>query len=147
MLFNQGLRTVLGLVAVFTGVLGCSDHEDGAHDHSKRGHSHGPAPVQSVTPPSRALEWGDINIIHTTDSHGWLLGHQKKSFPEPNYRYAPTFEFGLGVLTMWFQWRSRRLCFLRCSYEGDRTGMSSLVVRLRHTLRVRIGKRCGSLAC
>ncbi|KAF9047525.1 Metallo-dependent phosphatase-like protein [Panaeolus papilionaceus] len=76
MLFNQGLRTVLGLVAVFT---------DGPHDHSKRGHSHGPAPVQSVTPPSRALEWGDINIIHTTDSHGWLLGHQKKSFPEPNY--------------------------------------------------------------
>ncbi|KAL4249233.1 Calcineurin-like phosphoesterase domain-containing protein [Abortiporus biennis] len=31
------------------------------------------------------LEWGDVNIIHTTDTHGWLLGHQKTSFPEPNY--------------------------------------------------------------
>jgi 2',3'-cyclic-nucleotide 2'-phosphodiesterase (5'-nucleotidase family) len=38
-----------------------------------------------ITPPTRPLEWGDINIIHTTDSHGWLLGHQKSSFPEPNY--------------------------------------------------------------
>ncbi|PIL33613.1 hypothetical protein GSI_04236 [Ganoderma sinense ZZ0214-1] len=33
----------------------------------------------------RPLVWGDVNIIHTTDSHGWLLGHQKTSFPEPNY--------------------------------------------------------------
>ncbi|KAJ7181640.1 Metallo-dependent phosphatase-like protein [Mycena crocata] len=36
-------------------------------------------------PPSRPLQWGDINIIATTDTHGWLLGHQKESFPEPNY--------------------------------------------------------------
>ena len=39
----------------------------------------------SVTPPTRPLEWGDINILHTTDTHGWLLGHQKSSPPEPNY--------------------------------------------------------------
>ena len=44
--------------------------------------------VPSLTPPSRPLQWGDINIIHTTDTHGWLLGHQKSSFPEPNYRCA-----------------------------------------------------------
>ncbi|KIO23880.1 hypothetical protein M407DRAFT_15501 [Tulasnella calospora MUT 4182] len=30
------------------------------------------------------LEWGDVNFIHTTDTHGWLLGHQKFSEPEPN---------------------------------------------------------------
>ncbi|KAF8260660.1 Metallo-dependent phosphatase-like protein, partial [Lactarius quietus] len=36
-------------------------------------------------PASRPLVWGDVNIIHTTDTHGWLLGHQKPSFPEPNY--------------------------------------------------------------
>ncbi|KAJ7755792.1 Metallo-dependent phosphatase-like protein [Mycena metata] len=35
--------------------------------------------------PSRPLEWGDINIISTTDTHGWLLGHEHGSFPEPNY--------------------------------------------------------------
>ncbi|KAJ6560221.1 Metallo-dependent phosphatase-like protein [Mycena capillaripes] len=38
-----------------------------------------------ITPPSRPLEWGDINVIATTDTHGWLLGHQHRSFPEPNY--------------------------------------------------------------
>ncbi len=44
------------------------------------------AALPALAPPSRPLEWGDINIIHTTDSHGWLLGHTKASFPEPNYR-------------------------------------------------------------
>ncbi|KAF8182105.1 Metallo-dependent phosphatase-like protein [Mycena galopus ATCC 62051] len=38
-----------------------------------------------ISPPSRPLQWGDINIISTTDTHGWLLGHQHASFPEPNY--------------------------------------------------------------
>ncbi|KAH9976377.1 Metallo-dependent phosphatase-like protein [Lactifluus volemus] len=42
-------------------------------------------PSASLPLPSRPLVWGDVNIIHTTDSHGWLLGHQKPSFPEPNY--------------------------------------------------------------
>ncbi|KAF8058685.1 Metallo-dependent phosphatase-like protein [Lyophyllum atratum] len=52
---------------------------DGApHTHRRR------APA-AITPPSRPLEWGDINVIHTTDTHGWLLGHQKSSSPEPNY--------------------------------------------------------------
>ncbi|KAJ7167792.1 Metallo-dependent phosphatase-like protein [Mycena filopes] len=39
----------------------------------------------TLSQPSRPLEWGDINIIATTDTHGWLLGHEHKSFPEPNY--------------------------------------------------------------
>ncbi|THV06286.1 hypothetical protein K435DRAFT_789690 [Dendrothele bispora CBS 962.96] len=38
-----------------------------------------------LTPPTRPLQWGDINVIHTTDTHGWFLGHQKISFPESNY--------------------------------------------------------------
>ena len=41
--------------------------------------------ASSPTRPTRALEWGDINIIHTTDTHGWLQGHTKASEPEPNY--------------------------------------------------------------
>ncbi|KAF9562958.1 hypothetical protein CPC08DRAFT_816825 [Agrocybe pediades] len=73
---------VLGLFSSFAIVIACSDHADG-HDHVHERRSQGPA--ASLTPPSRPLEWGDINIIHTTDSHGWLLGHQKASFPEPNY--------------------------------------------------------------
>ncbi|CAE7188580.1 unnamed protein product [Rhizoctonia solani] len=26
-----------------------------------------------------------INILHTSDTHGWLLGHTKNQWPEPNY--------------------------------------------------------------
>ncbi|KAL0948026.1 hypothetical protein HGRIS_010652 [Hohenbuehelia grisea] len=71
----QLLLTILSALAA---VRGCDDND--AHNHGKR-----PTPLIPLTPPSRPLEWGDINIIHTTDSHGWLLGHQKESFPEPNY--------------------------------------------------------------
>ncbi|KAK2467692.1 hypothetical protein APHAL10511_000286 [Amanita phalloides] len=57
----------------------CADH-DHEYTHHRRGDS-----SLDITPPWRHLEWGDINIIQTTDSHGWLLGHQKRSPPEPNY--------------------------------------------------------------
>ncbi|OBZ69887.1 Uncharacterized protein PB2B2.06c [Grifola frondosa] len=68
------------LIAAGTAIA-CPGEEHGhAHDHHKRAF-----PSAPLTPPSRPLEWGDFNIIHTTDSHGWLLGHQKTSFPEPNY--------------------------------------------------------------
>ncbi|KAF8963639.1 Metallo-dependent phosphatase-like protein [Flammula alnicola] len=72
---------VLGFLGSFSAVSGCPDHEDGhVHDHSRRA-----IPSVPLAPPTRPLVWGDVNIIHTTDSHGWLLGHQKTSFPEPNY--------------------------------------------------------------
>ena len=70
--------TILGLLSV---VSACSD--DGASDDQLRLRAASSSPQ---TPPSRPLQWGDVNIIHTTDTHGWLLGHQKTSFPEPNYR-------------------------------------------------------------
>ncbi|KAI1791129.1 Metallo-dependent phosphatase-like protein [Ganoderma leucocontextum] len=57
-----------------------SDDHAHAHVHERRAY-----PQAQLTPPSRPLVWSDVNIIHTTDSHGWLLGHQKSSFPEPNY--------------------------------------------------------------
>ena len=38
--------------------------------------------AQNATSGPRApLEWGQINFLHTTDTHGWLEGHIK----EPNY--------------------------------------------------------------
>ena len=45
-------------------------------------------PQVSLTPPYRPLVWGDFNVIQTTDTHGWLLGHQKLSWAEPNYRWV-----------------------------------------------------------
>jgi len=69
------------LVASSTIVLSCPEGEhDHAHEHTRRAF-----PSAPLTPPSSPLVWGDLNVIHTTDSHGWLLGHQKASFPEPNY--------------------------------------------------------------
>ncbi|KAF8598579.1 Metallo-dependent phosphatase [Ceratobasidium sp. AG-I] len=35
--------------------------------------------------PARPLEWGDVNVLHTTDMHGWIVGHPKTQPPEPNY--------------------------------------------------------------
>ncbi|KAG8998214.1 hypothetical protein FRB94_006993 [Tulasnella sp. JGI-2019a] len=41
-------------------------------------------PTPQIDPPYDSVVWGDVNFIHTTDTHGWLLGHQKNSEPEPN---------------------------------------------------------------
>ncbi|KAG8712084.1 hypothetical protein FRC09_020250 [Ceratobasidium sp. 395] len=35
--------------------------------------------------PKRHLSWGDVNVLHTTDIHGWVLGHPKPVFPELNW--------------------------------------------------------------
>ncbi|BEI83281.1 hypothetical protein CcaverHIS002_0311490 [Cutaneotrichosporon cavernicola] len=35
--------------------------------------------------PTRPLEWGDVNFLSTSDTHGWLRGHQHNTWPEPNY--------------------------------------------------------------
>ncbi|KAI9445631.1 Metallo-dependent phosphatase-like protein [Lactarius psammicola] len=72
-----GLGAALAFSAGLTGACPDGDH---THEHARRAQ-----PQVPLTPPSRPLVWGDINIIHTTDSHGWLLGHQKPSFPEPNF--------------------------------------------------------------
>ncbi|KAJ7905759.1 Metallo-dependent phosphatase-like protein [Mycena olivaceomarginata] len=65
--------------------LACGDHTHAARDGHVHNHAKREFPTAKLTPPSRPLKWGSLNIIHTTDSHGWLLGHQKTSFPEPNY--------------------------------------------------------------
>ncbi|KAL5498002.1 hypothetical protein ACEPAH_2933 [Sanghuangporus vaninii] len=69
------LANLLWLSSACTG----DDHDHG-HFHSKRAFPTGP-----ITAPTRPLVWGDVNVIHSTDTHGWLLGHQKASPPEPNY--------------------------------------------------------------
>ncbi|KAH7081188.1 Metallo-dependent phosphatase-like protein [Paraphoma chrysanthemicola] len=40
-----------------------------------------PDAQNATTSPRGALEWGQINFLHTTDTHGWLEGHIK----EQNY--------------------------------------------------------------
>jgi hypothetical protein len=40
-----------------------------------------PDAQNATTMPKAPLEWGQINFLHTTDTHGWLEGHIK----EQNY--------------------------------------------------------------
>ena len=78
------MLTVFLLVAIIvlaSTSLGCpGDDHDHAHTHSRRAF-----PQVNLPAPTRPLTWGDVNVIHTTDTHGWLLGHQKLTEPEPNY--------------------------------------------------------------
>jgi 2',3'-cyclic-nucleotide 2'-phosphodiesterase (5'-nucleotidase family) len=34
-----------------------------------------PGAVKAVPAPMRDLKWGQLNFLHTTDTHGWLGGH------------------------------------------------------------------------
>ncbi|KAI5995282.1 Metallo-dependent phosphatase-like protein [Pisolithus orientalis] len=73
------LLSVLALVGL---AAACGDY----HSHARDTHAEKREyPQFPLTPPYRPLVWGDFNVIHTTDTHGWLLGHQKSSWPEPNY--------------------------------------------------------------
>lgn len=79
---NLALALALALSLLFSLV-----HSHAAHDeHDEHEHTKRLVPSVPLQPPSAPLVWGDFNVIHTTDTHGWLLGHQKTSFPEPNYR-------------------------------------------------------------
>lgn len=40
-----------------------------------------PEALNATTSPRAPLEWGQLNFLHTTDTHGWLEGHLK----EQNY--------------------------------------------------------------
>ncbi|GAV99245.1 vacuolar protein [Lentinula edodes] len=79
---SAALLSVALPLALRVTVNACSDEH--AHDHS-HAHQKRLFPQTQLTKPTRPLEWGELNIIHTTDTHGWLLGHQHASFPEPNY--------------------------------------------------------------
>lgn len=71
-------------VGLSSRVIACPDDGHGqSHFHAPARKAALPVPLPI---PKRPLEWGDVNILHTTDTHGWLLGHQKTSPPEPNYR-------------------------------------------------------------
>jgi len=57
---------LLSLVAVAT-----------AHVHHLEPRSQ-PGAVKPTPVDLRPLEWGDLNVISTTDTHGWLSGHVKE---------------------------------------------------------------------
>ncbi|KAG1737747.1 Metallo-dependent phosphatase-like protein [Suillus lakei] len=73
------LTAVTLLSLALCGAACAGDHH--AHEYLERREY----PQVPLAPPYRPLVWGDLNVIHTTDTHGWLLGHQKSSWAEPYY--------------------------------------------------------------
>ncbi|OXV09682.1 hypothetical protein Egran_02555 [Elaphomyces granulatus] len=39
-----------------------------------------PSAPQPIPAPLRDLQWGQLNFLHTTDTHGWLAGHLQEPF-------------------------------------------------------------------
>lgn len=58
-----------------------------------------PSASDAIASPSRPLTWGDLQIIHTTDTHTWLPGHLHSDQPEPNYSgdWGDFYSFVVGM--------------------------------------------------
>ena len=42
-----------------------------------------PSAAPPVSAPLRDLPWGQLNFLHTTDTHGWHAGHLQEQAIEP----------------------------------------------------------------
>ncbi|KAK3996007.1 Metallo-dependent phosphatase-like protein [Cladorrhinum sp. PSN332] len=74
-------RVVLGL-AVALGVSACGEG-DGRHnchsgEHVRMVKRMQPGAMEAAYGPTRPLQWGQFNVLHTSDTHGWLSGHIKE---------------------------------------------------------------------
>ncbi|ODA82598.1 hypothetical protein RJ55_01105 [Drechmeria coniospora] len=82
----HSLALVGGLAALLTGVLACGDSDScygptNAVEHVRQVKRMQPGVPHAAYGPKGPLEWGQVNFLHTTDTHGWLEGHLK----EKNY--------------------------------------------------------------
>lgn len=75
--------TLVSLAACAAAALACdSCSEPGKPaEHKRLVRRIQPEAQGALTKPKGPLEWGQINFLHTTDTHGWLEGHLK----EQNY--------------------------------------------------------------
>lgn len=83
MKFKFSITSILFLVLSSQSVKGCDDCYGPTNlvTHERIVRRMQPAAENATTGPRGPLEWGQINFIHTTDTHGWLEGHIK----EQNY--------------------------------------------------------------
>ncbi|KAH8673920.1 Metallo-dependent phosphatase-like protein [Xylariales sp. PMI_506] len=74
-----GLATAVAFLPASLACDGCYGPSSVEHvRHIKRQQ---PSSLNASYGPTRELEWGQLNFLHTTDTHGWLEGHLK----EENY--------------------------------------------------------------
>ncbi|KAL9116051.1 MAG: hypothetical protein Q9227_000419 [Pyrenula ochraceoflavens] len=79
----MGLLSALLLLGTTASSLGCDSCFGPANPavHQRLSRRMQPEALNATTPPKSPLQWGQLNFIHTTDTHGWLEGHLK----EQNY--------------------------------------------------------------
>ncbi|KAK2768377.1 hypothetical protein FQN54_000232 [Arachnomyces sp. PD_36] len=75
----QGLLTLTPLLGV--GIQACDSCNGPSSLHKRLVPRMQPESLNATTKPKAPLEWGQINFLQTTDTHGWLEGHLK----EENY--------------------------------------------------------------
>ncbi|KAK4231502.1 Metallo-dependent phosphatase-like protein [Podospora fimiseda] len=76
------VRQVLLGLAVALGVGACGEG-DGSHnchagEHVRLVKRMQPGALDAAYGPTRPLQWGQLNVLHTSDTHGWLSGHIKE---------------------------------------------------------------------
>ena len=76
MLYNLIFGSLLAL-----GTLACDDCYGSGAQHVRLARRMQPGAQSASSSPRAPLEWGQLNVLHTTDTHGWLEGHIK----EKNY--------------------------------------------------------------
>ncbi|KAK6446472.1 hypothetical protein FP744_10002722 [Trichoderma asperellum] len=80
------LAVASGLMSLLPAVLACGS-DNSCHgptntvEHVRHVKRIQPEAPNARCGPKAPLEWGQLNFLHTTDSHGWLEGHLK----EQNY--------------------------------------------------------------
>ncbi|KAI0852156.1 Metallo-dependent phosphatase-like protein [Daldinia vernicosa] len=70
---------VLGLIRNAVACSGCSGSVGHVVEHVRHVKRMQPDAINATYGPTRALEWGQLNFLHTTDTHGWLEGHLKEA--------------------------------------------------------------------
>ena len=77
------LLTIFSLISLaLQPVLACENcygPRDGAAAHVRNVRRMQPGAPNATALPRGALAWGQLNFLHTTDTHGWLEGHLKEA--------------------------------------------------------------------
>lgn len=74
---NMIWPTAIVLLTAAAPLLACDNcygpHDDAAHVRNVRRMQ--PGALNATVQPRAPLQWGQLNFLHTTDTHGWLEGY------------------------------------------------------------------------
>ena len=74
-------RAIALLATTIVPALGCEScygpHDSSAHVRNVKRMQ--PGALNATSSPRAPLAWGQLNVLHTTDTHGWLEGHLKEA--------------------------------------------------------------------